>query len=400
MKNIKMFILTIVILLILPIVVNASSLTNECSNYSSGDCAFCVYEFYNNDKKDFKINIALIYKSDSSVIGYSKEVENLNSIYTYGIRIQYDNSFYKDDFNTDGIVKCPTIGYETTANTDKEFRGNVFKISKDGANKLSPTSESKILKNETTNNEEAKIVCDYSSFKIGLLDGKYKVIANSSSKQIQEDLNEDDYKNGKCPGVYICTYESVNYIMYKNTINWSETNYCSSVIEGVPTNTNTGEPIIRPSDPTPSEPSSTNEIDYNNICGNESILNAVQIIGWILNFIKILVPLALIILGMVDFGKATISSDEKALSKATSSLIRRFIVGVIIFFIPTIVFALLNITNVSDESNTSGSFVRCTKCLLKPGSECYISSGGGQGGSGSNTPTGSSGSSNSMITLQ
>lgn len=109
---------------------------------------------------------------------------------------------------------------------------------------------------------------------------------------------------------------------------------------------------------------------YKNLCSDTNVLSAFQIIGWIIFVMKILVPLVLIVLGMVDFGKAVVSSDEKAISKATSSLVRRFIAGVTIFFIPTIVFTLLNITEVSNENNTSGDFVDCTKCMLKPNSEC------------------------------
>ena len=111
-------------------------------------------------------------------------------------------------------------------------------------------------------------------------------------------------------------------------------------------------------------------INYNNICGDERILNFMQIIGMIINVVKILVPIIIVVLGMVDFGKAVIANDDKAISKSASSLIRRLIAGIIIFFIPTIVFALLNLAGVSDENNKSGSFVECTKCMLKPGSEC------------------------------
>jgi len=111
-------------------------------------------------------------------------------------------------------------------------------------------------------------------------------------------------------------------------------------------------------------------INYNNICGDDRILNLMQIIGWIINIVKIIVPLIIIILGMVDFGKAVIASDDKAINKSTYSLIRRLVAGLIIFFIPTIVFALLNLTEVSDENTETGSFVQCTKCMLKPSSEC------------------------------
>ena len=40
------------------------------------------------------------------------------------------------------------------------------------------------------------------------------------------------------------------------------------------------------------------------------------------------------------------SSDEKAISKAVSQLVRRFISAVIVFFIPTIVSALFGIVGV------------------------------------------------------
>lgn len=367
MKKIELFIITIMILLILPLIVNASSFTNECSNYSSGDCAFCVYEFYNNGKKDYKINVALIYKSDSNIIEHREDIENLNSIYNYGIRVQYDGDFYKDDFKNGGVVKCPDIGYESLTNTDKNFNGQVFKISKDGINQMNSTSESKITistenDDDNDNDNETKIVCNYDNFKVGITNGNLKVILNYfSNKKIKENLDSTLFKNGNCPSIYTCTYDNVNYVTYTTYYNSSSANYCYEH-EGVSTNANTGESII--------QPSINGKIDYKNICGEEEIKNAMQIIGYVINLAKIIVPLIIIILGMVDFGKATISSDDKAISKAASSLVRRFVAGVIIFFIPTIVFALLNLLEVSNENNESGSFVECTKCMLKPNSEC------------------------------
>lgn len=117
------------------------------------------------------------------------------------------------------------------------------------------------------------------------------------------------------------------------------------------------------------------DTDFKNICSNDDILQAFQIIGYVLNIIKILVPLILIVVGMIDFGKAVISSDEKALSKAASSLVKRFISGIIIFFIPTIVFALLNFTEITLENGNVGRFRSCTKCLLKP-KLCGVPDGG------------------------
>lgn len=114
-------------------------------------------------------------------------------------------------------------------------------------------------------------------------------------------------------------------------------------------------------------------IDYNNICNDDRILNLMQMLGWIINLLKIIVPLIIIVLGMIDFGKAVIASDDKATSKAASSLVKRFIAGIVIFFIPTIVFTILNSTKISNENDQSGDFVRCTQCLLHPNDDICVS---------------------------
>lgn len=112
-------------------------------------------------------------------------------------------------------------------------------------------------------------------------------------------------------------------------------------------------------------------LNYNSICANEGPRQAAKIVGYVIQICKWIVPLMIIILGMMDFGKAVISSDEKAINKATSSLIKRFIAGIVVFFIPTIVMAILNlikITNgIEDKENTN--FGACTTCLFDP-SEC------------------------------
>ena len=50
-----------------------------------------------------------------------------------------------------------------------------------------------------------------------------------------------------------------------------------------------------------------------------------------------LVPIILIVLGTIDFGKAVISNDDKAVSKASKSLLTKIIIGVCIFFVPIII---------------------------------------------------------------
>lgn len=87
-------------------------------------------------------------------------------------------------------------------------------------------------------------------------------------------------------------------------------------------------------------------------------------VGMFLLVFKIVIPLILIILGMIDLGKAVISSDEKAVSKSAKSLLNRVIAGVCIFFIPTLIGVIFNVvgnfTAVKDQYDT------CAACITKP----------------------------------
>lgn len=64
-----------------------------------------------------------------------------------------------------------------------------------------------------------------------------------------------------------------------------------------------------------------------------------------LNVVSILVVVLLIVLGTIDFGKAVIASKEDEIKKAQGAFIKRIIVGVLIFLVPTIVTGLMKITD-------------------------------------------------------
>lgn len=83
-------------------------------------------------------------------------------------------------------------------------------------------------------------------------------------------------------------------------------------------------------------------IEEINICDPENTtLKAFQVIGYILFILKILVPIIIIILGIIEFGKAALSGDEKANTTSFKTLMMKIITGIMIFFIPTVLdFAL------------------------------------------------------------
>ncbi len=72
------------------------------------------------------------------------------------------------------------------------------------------------------------------------------------------------------------------------------------------------------------------------------------------------IPILLIVFGTIDLGKAVIASEEKEVKAAQSRLIKRFIYAALVFFISTMVYALMNIvgTGGAEDANTS-SWARC-----------------------------------------
>lgn len=86
------------------------------------------------------------------------------------------------------------------------------------------------------------------------------------------------------------------------------------------------------------------------------------IIGWVVLILKIVIPILLIIFGMLDLGKAVVAADDKAINKAVTTLLHRFIAAVLVFFIPTIVSALFNMALGWDADSKKGTNL-CVQCV-------------------------------------
>lgn len=92
-----------------------------------------------------------------------------------------------------------------------------------------------------------------------------------------------------------------------------------------------------------------------------------QFIGYGLFALKIIIPLIIIAFGIIDFSKAVLSSDDKAIKSAAMSLVKRLIAGVAIFFIPTVVTVVFNF--LEDFTGGLAGIEECRTCLLTPNSE-------------------------------
>ena len=72
-------------------------------------------------------------------------------------------------------------------------------------------------------------------------------------------------------------------------------------------------------------------------CTNPDILRVIWFFMIILDIVKIIIPIALIVLGIVDFSKAVITSDEKAQQKSVKLFGKRILYAILVFIIPWLV---------------------------------------------------------------
>lgn len=97
-----------------------------------------------------------------------------------------------------------------------------------------------------------------------------------------------------------------------------------------------------------------------------------QVVGWILLIFKIVIPIILIILGMIDLGKAVVASKDDEIKKAVKSLAMRGIAAVVIFFVPTIIGLIMGLVGNFSSSGAEDDYNVCKKCITNP-KNCPVS---------------------------
>lgn len=73
------------------------------------------------------------------------------------------------------------------------------------------------------------------------------------------------------------------------------------------------------------------------MCENQDLLTIIGIAKKILTILQIAIPIALLIFGTLDLGKAVMAGDEKEIKSATGVLIKRVIAAVAVFLLILIV---------------------------------------------------------------
>lgn len=98
-------------------------------------------------------------------------------------------------------------------------------------------------------------------------------------------------------------------------------------------------------------------------CGlsNDAIVLA-NLVKNVITIIKVFIPIALILYGMLDLGKAVMSNDEKTMKEAQGKLIKRFLYAILVFLIVALVQVAVGF--VSKAGAKVGNANKCITCFV------------------------------------
>lgn len=112
---------------------------------------------------------------------------------------------------------------------------------------------------------------------------------------------------------------------------------------------------------TPGTENNTPSIDETNgtytgslvgVCANPGILRVIYFCLIIIDIIKVIIPIALIIFGLIDFSKSVVISDEKVQKKTVNLFVKRIISAVLVFAVPWIVeVVMVSLGNLTEKVN-------------------------------------------------
>ena len=139
-------------------------------------------------------------------------------------------------------------------------------------------------------------------------------------------------------------------------------------------------------------------------CGglNEVPYVPLRFVGRVINIIKVVTPIVLIIMGMVDMARATTANSEKDMDASRKRFMKRIVYAVMVFFVISVVqllFSILKTSVFKNENNLLG----CMTCVL--GGECDtkdldITSSNSDGSSKSNNTSESSKSGKKVTSIK
>lgn len=86
----------------------------------------------------------------------------------------------------------------------------------------------------------------------------------------------------------------------------------------------------------------------------------IRLVKSLVGLIQFGVPILLIVFGMIDLGKAVMSSKEDEMKKAQGTLLKRFLYAIAVFLVVTLVMFVMNLVSDSQAKGANpNSWVDC-----------------------------------------
>ena len=87
---------------------------------------------------------------------------------------------------------------------------------------------------------------------------------------------------------------------------------------------------------------------------NNNIMGLIKLLGIFFKIFLIIIPFVIIVFGIFDIYKAIVNQGDKSLNKSIVKLVYRVIAGLLIFFLPSLIFLVFK--TVGYEKN---DYVNC-----------------------------------------
>ncbi|MBE6156678.1 MAG: hypothetical protein E7161_02920 [Firmicutes bacterium] len=86
-------------------------------------------------------------------------------------------------------------------------------------------------------------------------------------------------------------------------------------------------------------------------CNNLNILRIMLLIKKIFNLIMYILPVILIIITVIDFGKSSIANDDVAIKKSCTNAVKRVIAAIVVILLPTLMVSIISFLIPSNSTN-------------------------------------------------
>lgn len=103
------------------------------------------------------------------------------------------------------------------------------------------------------------------------------------------------------------------------------------------------------------------KVTSNGICEGD-VLQIWKLIGVVVRWIQIAVPVILVLLGTIDLAKAVMAGDDKVIKESQKMFIKRLIYGAVVFFVVAIVQVVFG----AFANSTVNDSATCFQCVANP----------------------------------